>query len=215
MFSDEQKKELSGKLDPKNVSQREKGGTRLSYIEGWFTEDEANRIFGFDGWDSILLDLRENCAPTQNAKSNWVVSFRATVRVKAGGVERDGVGFGSGIARDIHDAYEGAIKEAATDAEKRALKTFGNKFGLALYDKQQANVGYDPVSPEEMKLILDEINNSNSPNDFNAAKEKATIAKPRMSDDQKLKVADAIKARVAALEIPPLKTAQTNGAYHA
>ena len=31
-------------------------------------------------------------------------------------------------------------KEAETDARKRALMTFGNPFGLALYDKTQANV---------------------------------------------------------------------------
>ena len=42
--------------------------------------------------------------------------------------------------KDIRDAHEGAIKEAETDAMKRALMTFGNPFGLALYDKAQVNV---------------------------------------------------------------------------
>jgi len=37
-------------------------------------------------------------------------------------------------------AHEPAIKEAETDAMKRALMTFGNPFGLALYDKQQRQV---------------------------------------------------------------------------
>src|SRR5262249_13193550 len=40
------------------------------------------------------------------------------------------------------------VKEAETDAMKRALMTFGNPFGLALYDKDQTNVadsnGHDP-----------------------------------------------------------------------
>ena len=34
----------------------------------------------------------------------------------------------------------GRSKEAATDALKRALRTFGNPFGLALYDKSRENV---------------------------------------------------------------------------
>jgi hypothetical protein len=38
------------------------------------------------------------------------------------------------------EAHESAIKEAETDAMKRALTTFGNPFGLALYDKEQHNV---------------------------------------------------------------------------
>jgi len=38
------------------------------------------------------------------------------------------------------EAHENAIKEAETDATKRALSTFGNLFGLALYDKEQQGV---------------------------------------------------------------------------
>ena len=41
---------------------------------------------------------------------------------------------------DLGQAHESAIKEAETDAMKRALMTFGNPFGLALYDKQQRDV---------------------------------------------------------------------------
>jgi hypothetical protein len=43
----------------------------------------------------------------------------------------------------LGEALESAAKEAETDAMKRALMTFGNPFGLALYDKTQANVGFD------------------------------------------------------------------------
>ncbi len=38
------------------------------------------------------------------------------------------------------EAHESAIKEAETDATKRALTTFGNPFGLALYDKERKGV---------------------------------------------------------------------------
>ncbi|MTH96544.1 RAD52 family DNA repair protein [Roseibium sp. RKSG952] len=146
-FTSEQTAKLQKKLDPSNVARRKKAGQTLSYVEGWYCEATANEIFGFDGWTTEVVALAENTQPTQNHNGNWVVSFRCTVRITAGGCVRDGVGFGSGASKDIHDAYELAIKEAQTDAEKRALKTFGNRFGLALYDKTHANVGID--EPEQ------------------------------------------------------------------
>lgn len=136
----EQKAALSAPLDARHVAQRTKSSQTLSYVEGWHVIAEANRIFGFDAWTRELVSLVENTPPTKNDKGNHVVSFRATVRITALGAIREGTGFGSGIARDIHDAYESAVKEAETDAMKRALMTFGNPFGLALYDKTQANV---------------------------------------------------------------------------
>jgi hypothetical protein len=45
-------------------------------------------------------------------------------------------------------AHESAVKEAVTDALKRALRSFGNPFGLALYDKTRENVGVDVSSVE-------------------------------------------------------------------
>jgi hypothetical protein len=63
--------------------------------------------------------------------------------VNAGGLPsliREGTGAGHGIDTDLGQAHESAIKEAETDAMKRALMTFGNPFGLALYDKQQREV---------------------------------------------------------------------------
>jgi hypothetical protein len=55
-------------------------------------------------------------------------------------VFKDGTGYGSGIVKDPNDAHEKAMKEAETDALKRALKDNGNPFGLALYDKAKENV---------------------------------------------------------------------------
>lgn len=142
------KNELKKKLNPKFIKKRPDSG--MSYVEGWHVEDEANAIFKFE-WDSEILSMIENTPPTQNKKMNWVVSFRATVRVHAGGQFKDGCGYGSGINHDIHKAYEGAVKEAETDAEKRAFKKFGNRFGLALYDKAQEGVGIDEKTPEEKR----------------------------------------------------------------
>jgi hypothetical protein len=66
--------------------------------------------------------------------------------VRAGGqaIVREGTGYGSGIDADDGAAHESAVKEAETDAMKRGMMTFGNPFGLALYDKTQAEV--EPVA---------------------------------------------------------------------
>ena len=113
-----------------------------------FRNFRSNRIFGFDGWTRETVDLR--CVAERERKigadkrDGWGVSYVAKVRVVvlAGDslVTREGLGSGHGIDSDLGTAHESAVKEAETDAMKRALMTFGNPFGLALYDKDQANV---------------------------------------------------------------------------
>ncbi|MBM5786122.1 MAG: hypothetical protein FJ076_15155, partial [Cyanobacteria bacterium K_DeepCast_35m_m1_288] len=49
---------LSAPLDRANVRQREQGRSRVSYLEGWQVIAEANRIFGFDGWERSTLVSR-------------------------------------------------------------------------------------------------------------------------------------------------------------
>jgi hypothetical protein len=55
---------------------------------------------------------------------------------------------------DLGLAHESALKEAETDAMKRALMTFGNPFGLALYDKEQRNVAPPPATPPNLAEAL-------------------------------------------------------------
>ena len=146
MFTPEQIAELRAPLNREHVKSRSQGGSSVSYIEAYHAENEANRIFGFDAWDREtwpeVIGEREH-------DGKWRVYYRAkvriTVRTPGGGtVIREGCGYGSGIDRDIGQAHESALKEAESDAEKRALKTFGNPFGQALYDKSQANVADAP-----------------------------------------------------------------------
>jgi hypothetical protein len=110
---------------------------------------EANRIFGFDGWQRQTIAVR--CVAQaerligRDQKPGWGVTYTARVRVTvtAGGLPpliREGSGAGHGIDVDLGQAHESALKEAETDAMKRALMTFGNPFGLALYDKAQRQV---------------------------------------------------------------------------
>lgn len=158
-FTPEQKEALSAPLDRQHVRQRTQAKRTFDYIEGWKAIDEANRIFGFDAWSSETIDIRcvsereRRIGKDQYARDGWAVTYtarvRITVRVGEQVVIREGVGAGHGIDVDPGQAHESAIKEAETDARKRGLMTFGNPFGLALYDKEQRNVAdAPPPAPE-------------------------------------------------------------------
>jgi DNA repair and recombination protein RAD52 len=148
MFTEQQKAALAAPLSGQHVKSRSQAGRSFAYIEGWKAIEEANRIFGFDGWTRETIDLR--CVSEKARKigtaqrDGWGVSYIAKVRIVVFGgdsrITREGVGSGHGIDADLGAAHESAVKEAETDAMKRALMTFGNPFGLALYDKDRTNV---------------------------------------------------------------------------
>ncbi len=149
----EQIKMLQAPLDPKNVRKPDgKFGAKGDYIEGWHAIAEANRIFGHDGWSYTIDLIRDDAREIEkNGNPQWQVAYSCICTVTVGNVVRQDVGFGSGFAKNIGDAIEGATKEAATDALKRALRTFGHPFGLALYDKTREHVQAPPVA-----MITDE-----------------------------------------------------------
>jgi DNA repair and recombination protein RAD52 len=149
-FKPEQINALAAKLDGSAVKQRSQAGRQFSYIEGWHAIAEANRIFGFDGWCRETVDIHQLGEPRE-VDGKWRVAYMARVRVTVFAdyeITRDGCGYGSGIDRDLGSAHESALKEAETDAMKRALMTFGNPFGLALYDKDQSNVEKPDAAPK-------------------------------------------------------------------
>ena len=147
-FSPEQKQMLDAPLSRANVKERKQGGRQLSYIEGWTVIAEANRIFGYDQWtrETVFVQCASDL-PREIGEAKtpgFGVTYVCKVRITVDGVAREGCGAGHGIDRDHGLAHESALKEAETDAMKRALMTFGNPFGLALYDKAQANVADEP-----------------------------------------------------------------------
>lgn len=162
-FTAEQTNMLSAPLDPKHVASRSQAGRSLSYIEGWHAIAEANRIFGFDAWNRETIDLRLLGEP-RSVDGKARVEYMARVRITVGNIVREGCGFGQGIDKDVGQAHESALKEAETDAMKRALMTFGNPFGLALYDKTQANVQAPaketptgPINNKTRDWVMDEL----------------------------------------------------------
>ena len=123
-FSPEQLAALAAPLDRVNVRQREQGRGKVAYLEGWQVIAEANRIFGFDGWQRQTIAVR--CVSQaerpigRDQKPGWGVTYTARVRVTvtAGGrtpLIREGSGAGHGIDVDLGQAHESAIKEAGDD----------------------------------------------------------------------------------------------------
>lgn len=134
-FTPRQLRKLATPLEPTKIKTRIADGKTLAYLEGWFVLQEANRIFGYDGWDrEMVASERTFVRRTGDAVScGYSARVRIRVRVQDQAVLREGTGFGTATAQEIGDAHERAIKAAETDATKRALATFGGRFGLLLY----------------------------------------------------------------------------------
>lgn len=160
-FTADQNAELKAPLNKAKVETRQQAGQTLSYLTAWHVIAEANRVFGFAEWDRETVDLRQLGEPRLvDGKNRVGYSARVRITVRAGDtvVVREGCGFGSGIDRDVDQAHESAIKEAESDAMKRGLMTFGNAFGLALYDKSQSNVAEAPKEPPKPLTLAERAN---------------------------------------------------------
>ena len=134
-FAPTQVRKLKSKLKPAHIKTREADGNTLHYVEGWHVVAEANRIFGFDGWDRE--SVTSTCVWTKQTglrfAAAYVTRVRITVRAGEERIVREGCGAGESNAASPGQAHEFAAKAAETDATKRALSTFGNSFGLSLY----------------------------------------------------------------------------------
>ncbi len=134
-FSVKQMQALRRPLDHRFVRHREVNGRELKYIEGWYALSEANRIFGFDGWNRESVEAR--CVLARENRGSFLAVYTAKVRVtvQARGktIVREGHGTGEGRGDFPGEVHDIALKAAETDATKRALATFGSPFGLDLY----------------------------------------------------------------------------------
>lgn len=151
---------LKQPLHPDHVKQRKQGGRGVSYIEGWHAIAEANRLFGYGGWtrETVMCECVSaseraiGSAKEPGHSVTYTARVRVTVFVDGVSIVREGSGAGHGIGKDLGECHESAIKEAETDAMKRALMTFGSPFGLALYDKEQREVR-EPEGDLEARMI--------------------------------------------------------------
>lgn len=125
------------------IMTRSQSGRELSYLDGHYIITQANNLLGHEEW-SYTVDkyevVQSEYKKSGNGKELHYVGYIAQVTVTWKGVTRSDVGFGQGQDADLGRSHESAIKEAATDALKRALRTFGQALGLALYDKSGAHI---------------------------------------------------------------------------
>jgi recombination DNA repair RAD52 pathway protein len=145
MFSKDVTAELNKPLDNKFVASRDQNGFKLDYVEAWYVIDRFNQVFGHGNWEreTPLMNLLDSSERGGSHSVHYSAKSRITVyhdadRTKT--TRREGWGYGSGYGKNVGQAHEGAIKEAESDAMKRAMMTFGYQFGLALYDKKKENV---------------------------------------------------------------------------
>ena len=110
-FSAKQVQALRRKLDHRHVRTREANGRELSYIEGWYAISEANRIFGFDGWNRETVDSR--CVLARENRGSFLAVYIAQVRIT---VQADG----ATIVREGHGSGEGRGHLAGRSARHRA-----------------------------------------------------------------------------------------------
>ena len=81
-FSEKQTQALRRKLDTRHVSTREANGRELSYIEGWYAISEANRIFGFDGWNRETVESR--CVLARENRGSLQISAGHSAHLNSG-----------------------------------------------------------------------------------------------------------------------------------
>lgn len=161
-FTSEQTAMLEEPLAKSEISTRKQAGIDLDYVDGFYVIDQANKVFGFDGWEGVVRDITrvQEAETLKDGRTQHRVAYICTYRLTVNGVTREDVGFGNGIDSDIGKAHESASKEAVTDAMKRCFRTFGYRFGLALYDKSREHVEDDtkpkPVTKTPAQIAYDE-----------------------------------------------------------
>jgi DNA recombination protein Rad52 len=204
-MNEETRKKLAQDLPSNAVKTREQGGQKLSYIDGHFAVTRANEVFGHDGWSCAVRSICEvyrGVRPGRDGE-NIVMVYEAHVAVTALGITREDVGIGQCDAsiKALAQGIEKGRKEAVTDGLKRALRTFGASFGLALYDKTQADVG----ASFECQELVDALDAATDAAALDAAREKVRGLWASLPDDERAELGAAkvrAEKRIAKLAPP-------------
>jgi hypothetical protein len=154
-FSAKQLQALKRQPSRSHIRTREAHGRKLSYLEGWYAISEANRIFGFDGWNRETLESR--CVLARETRGTFLAVYlarvRVTVRADGATIIREGHGTGEGRGTSPGEVHDVALKAAETDATKRALATFGKPFGLELYRGGKASLPSKPLPASQVQPV--------------------------------------------------------------
>ena len=208
-FSKEQVEKLNEPILGVNVKEREAGwggkDNTLAYVEGYHVIAEANRIFGFGGWSSETIET--TCVQNEPR----AVSYIAKVRITVGDVIREGTGAGHGNQTNHGNNHESAIKEAETDARKRAFMQFGNQFGLSLYNGKDKSWKTNKEKPQKETLVSEQpsvtemalkwIQKAPSQKHLDEIKKRldAQMKEGNLTDSERHKLTNAIVQKEASL----------------
>lgn len=139
----EQVAQLLRPINPRRVL----SANGMSHVSQQDVRAHLIRIFGFEGWDKEILELR--CIRddvTKNSKDKevpavtYLCRLRLTVRDPQGNVVKVAEDVGTGTSPNLPsygDAHDFAAKNAVSYALKRCATDLGDQFGLSLYNKGQ------------------------------------------------------------------------------
>jgi recombination DNA repair RAD52 pathway protein len=113
-FSTRQIHALRRSLNSDYIRTRQFNGRELSYVEAWHVIAEANRIFGFDGWDRETLESR--CVLAREIRGSFHAFYIARVRISVHAAERvivrEGHGTGESRGANPGEMHDMALKAA-------------------------------------------------------------------------------------------------------
>ncbi len=169
---------LSSPLKEQDIKvRRGPGGLQLKYIKGSHAIETANRIFGFGQWGYKVVARGHQLI--DDPKRGKIDMYTADVELSVAGSPFTFAGGGVGLVTEPFtvEMHEKAYKEAETDGMKRALRNYGDQFGLSLYDEDS----YIEGTNGEPKQVKDVRNNT-----AKAAPAKVVDAKPVNGNSQRM-----------------------------
>lgn len=152
-FTQEQIDMLNAPLDASVIKQRPDG---KKYLKGSTEFEAANRIFGHGKWTYRVINRTLQKVHDLDDKLTGMYFYVEVELYVAGAMFPFYGDGGQSVKYFTPQGYEDAAKGATTDAAKRALRHYGEQFGLPLYNEDSlvdmgdgslARVGDVKVSP--------------------------------------------------------------------
>ena len=102
-FQDSQVRKLRRRPAATHIKERAADGQILHYLEGHYVISQANKIFGFDGWDRETVF--SNCIASRQVQgrvqTSYITRVRIIVRAENTVVTREGLGAAPGRSDEV------------------------------------------------------------------------------------------------------------------
>src|SRR2546430_3776618 len=137
-FDNEQLEKLNQPLQATRIKERKGGSSKLlKYLKCDDVIGVANDIFGYGRWGYKVI-ARDHQVVEDPKKGGPIHMYTADIDLSVVGCPFSFTGDGVGVVNDPYtvEMHEKARKEATSDALKRALRHYGDQFGLCLYNQE-------------------------------------------------------------------------------